>query len=167
MSFCRHTTKFARLTQSQAMSQSIAFSSLSDQWEIRRSFTFIHFSKLFLIYNYCFLYHAYGDQKISWWKICKWRAVNFEIHLCSSGVNSDLGECFFWGLCKPVIASTNLWPQRCFGNACNGHVWKQFRCLSLSKEACGAPPPPVALAPTTFWLLYAPAFIRCRYNTRY
>ena len=39
------------------------------------------------------------------------RAVNFEIHLCSSGVNSDLGECFFWGLCKLVIASTDLWPQ--------------------------------------------------------
>ena len=33
------------------------------------------------------------------------------IHLCSSGVISDLGECFFWGLCKPVIASTDPWPQ--------------------------------------------------------
>ena len=53
---------------------------------------FIFFKTLFM-YNYCFLYH--GDQKISWWRICRWRAVNFEIHLCSSGVNSDLGECFF------------------------------------------------------------------------
>ena len=26
-----------------------------------------------------FLYH--GDQKISWWTSCMWRAVNFEIHL--------------------------------------------------------------------------------------
>ena len=33
---------------------------------------------------------------------------HFEIHLCSSGVNSDLGECSFLGLCKPVIASTDL-----------------------------------------------------------
>ena len=41
--------------------------------------------------------------------ICRWRrVVDFEIHLCSSGVNSDLGECFFWGLCKPVIATTDL-----------------------------------------------------------
>ena len=39
-----------------------AFSSLSDQWEIR---LFFHFSKLFFIQNYPFLYH--GDQKISWW----------------------------------------------------------------------------------------------------
>ena len=30
-----------------------------------RDTTFFHFSKLFLIQNYRFLYH--GDQKISWW----------------------------------------------------------------------------------------------------
>ena len=30
---------------------------------------FFIFSKLFFIYNYCFLYH--GDQKISWWRICR------------------------------------------------------------------------------------------------
>ena len=63
---------------------------------------FFIFSKLF----YRFLYH--GDQMISWWRISRWLVVNFEIHRCSSGVNSDLGECFFWGLCKPVIASTDL-----------------------------------------------------------
>ena len=39
-----------------------ALSSLSDQGEIR---LFFHFSKLFFIQNYRFLYH--GDQKISWW----------------------------------------------------------------------------------------------------
>ena len=27
--------------------------------------------------------------KISWWRIYRWRVVNFEIHLCSSGMNSD------------------------------------------------------------------------------
>ena len=76
-----------------------------------KSFTFFIFRNSF-IQNYRFLYH--GDQKISWWRICRWRAVNFEIHLCSSGVtafgdrpassvskltasvNSDLGNGSFW-----------------------------------------------------------------------
>ena len=55
-------TTFARLTQSQAISQSFrAFISFRS----RRDTTFFHFSKLFFIQNYRFLYH--GDQKISWW----------------------------------------------------------------------------------------------------
>ena len=37
--------------------------------------------------HYRFLYH--GDQKICWWTSCRWRAVNFEIHLCSFGMNAD------------------------------------------------------------------------------
>ena len=114
--FRRPTTTFARLTQSQAISKSIAISSLSHQWEIRTSFTFFHFFETPFSYSNRFLNH--GDQKISWWRICRWRAVNFEIHLWSSGVSSDLGECFFWGLCKLVIASTDLWP-------------KIYRCLLL------------------------------------
>ena len=78
-------TTFASLTQSQAISQSfrvfISFSSIRDT-------TFFHFSKLFFIQNYRFLYH--GDQKISWWTLrYRWRAVNFEIHLWSSGRNAD------------------------------------------------------------------------------
>ena len=88
-----------------------AFSSLSDQWETRH---FFFFRNSFFVQNYRFLYH--GDQKISWWRVCRWRAVNFEIHLCSSdmksdciwwstsiqyvqiepGVNSDLGNGSFW-----------------------------------------------------------------------
>ena len=40
---------------------------------------------LIFIQNYRFFYH--GDQKISWWTRCRWRAVNFEIHLWSSGMN--------------------------------------------------------------------------------
>ena len=57
-------TTFARLTQSQAISQSfrIFFSFRS-----MRDTTFFHFSKLFLIQNYHFLYR--GDQKISWWTL--------------------------------------------------------------------------------------------------
>ena len=57
-------TTFARLTQSQAISQSfrvfITFRSMRDT-------TFFHFSNLFFIQNYRFLYH--GDQKISWWTL--------------------------------------------------------------------------------------------------
>ena len=45
--FTYYKTTFARLTQSQAIS-SIAFSSLSDQQEGRKSLTFFHFSKFFL-----------------------------------------------------------------------------------------------------------------------
>ena len=123
------TTTFARLTQSQAISQSIAFSSLSDQWEIRTSFIFSSIFETLFIYNYCFLYH--GDQKISWWRICRWQAVNFEIHLCSSDVNSDLGQCFFWGLCKPVIASTDLWPQEMF-------TFLEMLAMVVSESSFGA-----------------------------
>ena len=58
-------TTFARLTQSQAISQSfrvfISFRSMRDT-------TFFHFSKLFFIQNYHFVYHV--DQKISWWTSC-------------------------------------------------------------------------------------------------
>ena len=54
-------TTFASLTQSRAISQSfrvfISFRSMRDT-------TSFHFSKIFLIQNYRFLYH--GDQKISW-----------------------------------------------------------------------------------------------------
>ena len=164
MSFRRPTTTFTRWTQSQAITQSIAFSPLSDQWDIIwTSFTFFFiFSKLFL-YNYCIFYH--GDQKISWWIICRWRSVNFEIHLCSSGmnsgcfwrsisiqyvqiepgVNSDLGNGFFWveirdaikacvSTCRStqvkiiykfLIASTDLWPQEMY------IFWKRLRWLCL------------------------------------
>ena len=51
---------------------------------------FFHIWKLLFIQNYRFLYH--GDQKISWWRICRWRAVNFEIHLCSSGLHLAIDQ---------------------------------------------------------------------------
>ena len=72
ISLRRPRTTFAYLTQSQAISQSIAFSSLSDQREIRTSFTSLIFSILFF---YRFLYN--GDQMISWWRICRWLAVKW------------------------------------------------------------------------------------------
>ena len=51
--------------------------------------------------------------------------------MCSSGVNSDLGECFFLGLCKTVIASIDLWRQGMFTfeNACK---WSLV-CVDLSE----------------------------------
>ena len=55
-------TTFARLTQSQANSQSFR---VFISFRSRRDTTYFHFSKLFFIQNYRFLYH--GDQKISWW----------------------------------------------------------------------------------------------------
>ena len=84
ISFHRPTCKttFARFTEWQAISQSfrvfITFRSMRDT-------TFFHFSKLIFCTKYRFFYR--GDQKMSWW--CKWRAVNFEIHLWSSGMNAD------------------------------------------------------------------------------
>ena len=114
---------------------------------------------------YRFLYR--GDQMISCWRIYRWLTVNFKIQLCSSGMSSDLGECFFWGLCKPAIASTDVSPQEIFPQVfwkcmqmiarLRGLVWKQFRCHSggrvcLSWEACGAPPRPAALVSTkNYW----------------
>ena len=107
---------------------------------------FFHFFETLF---YRFLYH--GDQMIFWWRICRSLAVIFKIPLCSSGMNSDLRECFFWGLCQPVIASTDLWPQEMFTFlkmhamvAClHGLVRKQFQChpggrVHLSWEGCGA-----------------------------
>ena len=77
-------TTFSRLHSHRRSRSHFAFSLLSDQWEIR---LFFIFRNSFFVQNYRFLYH--GDQIISWWRICMWRAVNFEIHLCSSDMKSD------------------------------------------------------------------------------
>ena len=78
-------TTFARLTQSQAISQSfhvfISFRS-------RRDTTF------FFIFWNCFLYKITVSftmviKRSPGGQACRWRAVNFEIHLWSSGKNAD------------------------------------------------------------------------------
>ena len=101
-------TTFARLTQSQAISQSFrAFISFRS----RRDTTFFHFSKLFFIQNYRFLYH--GDQKISWWTSMQvagnqlrnppvkfrqerwlhiWRSICIQHVQMEAGLNSDPGN---------------------------------------------------------------------------
>ena len=105
-------TMFAPLTPSHPISQSfrvfITFQ-INERYDL-----FFIFRNSFFVQNYRLIYH--GDQKISWSIICRWRAVNFEIHLCSSdmksdciwrsisnqyvqiepGVNSDLGNDSFW-----------------------------------------------------------------------
>ena len=102
-------TTFVRLTQSQAISKSfrvfITFRSM-------RGTTFFHFSKLFFIPNYRFLYP--GDQKISWCRICRWRAVNFEIHLCSCGMNFWLHLAIDQHPVCPNRARRELWPRKWF-----------------------------------------------------
>ena len=98
-------TTFARLTQSQAISQSFR---VFTSFRSRRDTTFFHFSKLFLIQNYRFLYH--GDQKISWWTSMQvagsqlrnppvkfrqerwlhiWRSISIQHVQMEAGLNSD------------------------------------------------------------------------------
>ena len=80
-------TTFARLTQSQAISQSfrvfISFTS-------RRDTTFFQSSKLYFIQNYRFLYR--GDQKISLWtsmQVAGSQLRNPTVIIWSSGKNAD------------------------------------------------------------------------------
>ena len=47
------------------------------------------------------------------WKICRWLAVNFENHLHSCGVNSDLGECFFWVRASRWLHQLTAHHKRC------------------------------------------------------
>ena len=57
-------------------------------------------------------------------------------------MNSDLRECFFWGLCKQVTASSDLWPQEMstfFENTCNGRslAWDCQKAVSVPfRRAC-------------------------------
>ena len=110
-------TTFASLTQSQAISQSfrvfISFRSMRDT-------TFFHFSKLFFIQNYRFLYH--GDQKISWWTLQVagsqlrnppvkfrqerwlhiWRSISIQHVQIEARLNSDPGNDSFWDKIRDV-----------------------------------------------------------------
>ena len=58
-----------------------------------------HFFSFFRNSFFCHYYFSYhGDQKISWWRICRWLAVNFEIHLVVpswtlTSENASFGVC--------------------------------------------------------------------------
>ena len=86
-------TTLARTTQSQAISQSfrvfISFRSIRDT-------TFFHFSKLFFYKITVSFTMVIERSPASWWTSCRWRAVNFEIHLWSSGMNAD---CIWRSIC--------------------------------------------------------------------
>ena len=154
-------TTFARLTQSQAISQSfrvfISFRSMRDT-------TFLHISELFLkkiTVSFTMVIKRSGGP-------CRWRAVNFEIHLWSSGknadciwrsisiqhvqieagLNSDPGNDSFWdksvtltmlidlltSTCRSTqvkIASTDLWPQGMF-------TFSEMLALVESESSFGA-----------------------------
>ena len=78
-------TTFSRLTQSQAISQSFR---VFISFRSRRDTTFFHFSKLFFLQNYRFLLNMVIKRSPGG-QACRWRAVNFLIHLWSSGKNAD------------------------------------------------------------------------------
>ena len=54
-----------------------------------RDTTFFHFSKLFFYKITVSFTMVIERSPASWWTSCRWRAVNFEIHLWSSGMNAD------------------------------------------------------------------------------
>ena len=102
-------TTFARLTQSQAILQSfrvfITFRSMRDT-------TFFHFLKLFL----CKITVSFTMviKRSPGGESCRWRAVNFEIHLCSSGMNCD---CIWRSISIQYVqnrARRELWPRKWF-----------------------------------------------------
>ena len=94
-----------------------------------KKFHSFSFFETLSMYHYCFFYH--GDQKISRWRICRWRDVNFEIHLCSSVVNSYLREGFFWSLGKSMVASTDLSPKEMF-------TFLEMLAMVVSESSFGA-----------------------------
>ena len=55
------------------------------------------------------------------------------MHTCRSTQGEDL---YWFDRINWPLTSRDAYL---FGNACAGPVWRQFRCLRLSKEACGAP----------------------------
>ena len=151
-------TTFARLTQSQAISQSfrvfISFRSMRDT-------TSFHFSKLFFIQNYRFLYN--GDQKISWWTLQvagsqlrnppvkfrheRWLHLAIDLHPACPN-RGRLGNDSFWdksvtltmlidlltSTCRSTqmkIASTDLWPQGMF-------TFSEMLALVESESSFGA-----------------------------
>ena len=103
---------FARLIQSQAISQSFSrFHHFQIKERYEQVSLFFHISKLFFIQNYRFLYH--GDQKISCGEsvgggqstsksTCEFRPAfgdrpaSSSMSKFSASVNSDLGNGSFW-----------------------------------------------------------------------
>ena len=102
------TTLHARHSHWQSRSH-FAFSSLSHQGEIR----------LFFIFRSSFLYKITVSftmviNRSPGGQACRWRAVNFEIHLWSSSMNAD---CIFGNRSASSMSKLGrleLWPRKWF-----------------------------------------------------
>ena len=122
-------TTFARLTQSQAISQSFR---VFISFRSRRDTTFFIFRNSFLYkITVSFTMVIKRPPASPGGQACRWRAVNFEIHLWSSGKNAD---CIFgdrsassmskW---KPAWTLTRKWfllGQNPWRKAC----WSIYSC---------------------------------------
>ena len=94
-------TTFARLSQSQAISQSfrvfITFRSMRDTMSIAaevRTSRLHHFqiNERYDFFIFIFSSKLFFCTKLPFplpWRICRWQVVNFKIHLCSSDMKSD------------------------------------------------------------------------------
>ena len=128
-----------------------------------RTFRFFHFSKLFF-YDFFFSFTmaikqsadrelrgepaAFGDKPAP--SMCKYsRRELWPRNWFLLGRVDDVRHVdrFKW-ISTPAWShqlTSDLRDVYFFGYACNGRVWKQFRCLRLSYGACGAPPRLAAL----------------------
>ena len=119
ISLHRPKTTFAHLVTGNFAVKSL-FMTFRNKRNEQVSFFFV-FRNSFFLQNYRFLYH--GDQKISCWRVCRWRAVNFEIHLCSSSL---ISECI-WR--SASIQYVQMWPgmNSDLGNSGSFCLWVEIR----------------------------------------
>ena len=125
-------------------------------FQINERYDFFIFRNTFFLQNYRFLYH--GDQKISWWRICRWRAVNLEIHLWSSGVTAfgDRPASSMSKFSASVNSDLWVWSYQLTSDLRDVYLLDMHTCLVMvvsessfgvyvSSEACGASPQPAIL----------------------
>ena len=136
-------TTFASLTQSQAISQSfrvfISFRSMRDT-------TFFSFFETLFFYKITVSFTMVIKRSPGGQASCRWRAVNFEIHLWSSGMNAD---CIWRSICiqhVQIEAGLNSDPG-------NDSFWDKSVTLSmlidLFTSTCR--PTQVKIASTDLW----------------
>ena len=111
---------------------------VSDRWEIRTSFTFIHFFET--IFDILFI------VTLSFIIVIK---KSPGVQSAGGGRSTSKSTCVVPAWTRRILLLGSVqaydrikWPLTprdvyFIGNACNGRVWKQFWCLRLSWEACG------------------------------
>ena len=143
---------FASFTLACSHARSILYSSML-LTDLRGRSGFFHFSKVFLTTSFLVLPLWTTDLEVeleNFVQIQLYLAIDQHPVQIKPGVNSDLGNGSFWVEIRDTkIADRCIWrPTRMhefdridwpptskdgyFRNACNGRVWKQFRCLRLS-----------------------------------